>query len=291
MPLRITPLNHGLVNKGNTCHSNAILQAISVLPNFWQRLTAESSDPSPLITAILSTIVNLRSSRTHVDPSLFLNSLQTVIRNAGAANFEINAQQDAADVLRYILNEVAPSAITASESLLGRCLTIRTCSGCLSFQSTEDNFFMMAIPMSTSIQNSVNTILSSTTVDGNTCCLDSEMVSEQRFSHCGQYLILHLSRFASIDGVPIKDTRRVDACADKLVVSVAVDDEVFLPCHYKLLSVINHSGTLNRGHYTAYVREPSGCWWFCNDKAVIPASVQNLSNSDSYLFFYGRVAN
>ena len=149
----------------------------------------------------------------------------------------------------------------------------------------------MAIPMSTSIQNSVNTILSSTTVDGNTCCLDSEMVSEQRFSQCGQYLILHLSRFASIDGVPIKDTRRVDACADKLVVPVAVDDEVFLPCHYKLLSVINHSGTLNRGHYTAYVREPSGCWWFCNDKAVIPASVQNLSNSDLYLFFYGRVAN
>ena len=117
------------------------------------------------------------------------------------------------------------------------------------------------------------------------------MPSEQRYSQCGQYLILHLSRFASFDGVPTKDTRCIDACADKLIVPVVIDDEVSLAQHYRLLSIINHCGSLNRGHDTAYVKEPSGCWWFCNDRAGIPASVQNLNNSDSYLFFYERVVS
>ena len=239
----MVPPNHGLINKGNTCNSNAILQAISFLPNFWQRLTAESADPPPLIAALLNTVVNLRSSNAVIDPSLFLNRLQTTIRGAGVPDFVVNAQHDAADVLRYILNEVAPSAITASESLLSRFQTIRTCSGCLSFHTTEDNFSIVAVPISSSIQNSVNAILSSTTVDGNTCCVNSEMVTEQQFTQCGQYLILHLSRFITRDGAPIKDTRCVDACAENLVVPVAVDDDVSVPRQYRLLSIINRSGT------------------------------------------------
>ena len=84
----------------------------------------------------------------------------------------------------------------------------------------------------------------------------------------------------------ILSTRIVSSSVRNVVVPVAVDDEVSVPRQYRLLSTINNSGTLDRGHYTAYAREPSECWWFWNDKATIPASVQNVRNSNSYLFFY-----
>ena len=45
VPFRIIPLNHGLVNKGNACHSNGILQAISDLPNFGSALLLNLQTP------------------------------------------------------------------------------------------------------------------------------------------------------------------------------------------------------------------------------------------------------
>ena len=73
--LRLVPPNHGLINKGNTSHSIAILQAINVLPNFWQRLTAESADPPPLIAAFLLTPL---STSAHQMQLLILCSSGTV---------------------------------------------------------------------------------------------------------------------------------------------------------------------------------------------------------------------
>ena len=100
---------------------------------------------------------------------------------------------------------------------------------------------------------------------------------------------MHLSRFSNVAGRPVKDTSVVDACVDNLLVHVAVDEVVSSALQYRLLATVNHSGTLERGHYTAYVRDTvSNDWWFCNDKAVIRASVANLSNSNSTLFFFER---
>ena len=37
------------------------------------------------------------------------------------------------------------------------------------------------------------------------------------------------------------------------------------PKWYDLYAVINHSGSLSRGHYTATVRADDGRWFECND--------------------------
>ena len=36
---------------------------------------------------------------------------------------------------------------------------------------------------------------------------------------------------------------------------IAVDEVVSSACQYKLLATVNHSGTLERGNYTAHVRD------------------------------------
>jgi len=55
-----------------------------------------------------------------------------------------------------------------------------------------------------------------------------------------------------------------------------------------LVASINHSGSLENGHYTAYVDDnKSGSWLHCNDKFVVPCPKEELVNT-SYLLFYMR---
>ena len=104
--------------------------------------------------------MNLRASRAATDPSRFLECLQTTIRRVGDAEFLVNSQHDAADVLRYIFNEVACSAITAFEHVLGRFQTLCSCSSRNISNVVEDNFSILALPITDSIQHSLTSLLS-----------------------------------------------------------------------------------------------------------------------------------
>ena len=66
------PLPVGFVNKGNTCYPNPILQALSVLPSLWIRVSSESSSLSPLLKSITLKIKIKSRSNKPVDPSNFL---------------------------------------------------------------------------------------------------------------------------------------------------------------------------------------------------------------------------
>ncbi|XP_066995037.2 ubiquitin carboxyl-terminal hydrolase 22-like [Anabrus simplex] len=57
---------------------------------------------------------------------------------------------------------------------------------------------------------------------------------------------------------------------------------------YSLYAVINHMGTLNAGHYTAFIRQQHGKWYKCNDQLITKASLQEVLNSEGYLLFYHK---
>ena len=53
------------------------------------------------------------------------------------------------------------------------------------------------------------------------------------------------------------------------------------------LATINHSGSLTRGHYTAFIKIPnSKSWLHCNDAAVLRANENKVNNTSSYIYFY-----
>ena len=52
-----------------------------------------------------------------------------------------------------------------------------------------------------------------------------------------------------------------------LSVPITIEDEVSFINKYSLIATINHSGTLSRGHYWAYIKDLHlPCWYLCNDK-------------------------
>lgn len=57
---------------------------------------------------------------------------------------------------------------------------------------------------------------------------------------------------------------------------------------YCLFAVVNHSGTIETGHYTAYIRQHRDQWFKCDDHLITRASVQDVLDSEGYLLFYHK---
>ena len=94
-----------LVNKGNTCYANAILQCLNAFSKFSHVLSSISNGNNKLSNALLKIFYKLRTSKTFVDPSAFLKSLSDVVIKSGNTHFEISSQQDAPEILLHLLGE------------------------------------------------------------------------------------------------------------------------------------------------------------------------------------------
>uniref|UniRef100_A0A3B5LBS1 Ubiquitin specific peptidase 16 n=1 Tax=Xiphophorus couchianus TaxID=32473 RepID=A0A3B5LBS1_9TELE len=79
---------------------------------------------------------------------------------------------------------------------------------------------------------------------------------------------------------------------------------------YSLYGVVEHSGTMRSGHYTAYVKArpdslksssngkqglntnidlPRGSWFHISDTSVQPVSESKVQSCQAYLLFYERI--
>ena len=59
---------------------------------------------------------------------------------------------------------------------------------------------------------------------------------------------------------------------------------------YALYGMVVHSGTLDHGHYVAYIRDgkySDKSKWFCaNDSRVSSVSIETVLNNQAYILFY-----
>lgn len=59
--------------------------------------------------------------------------------------------------------------------------------------------------------------------------------------------------------------------------------EPFWPLRYSLFAVINHVGTIEAGHYTAYIRQHRDHWFKCDDHLITKAEIRDVLQSEGYL--------
>ncbi len=57
---------------------------------------------------------------------------------------------------------------------------------------------------------------------------------------------------------------------------------------YELYGAVQHSGSLNGGHYVCYVMKSSGSWYYISDSYFNKVTASAALNSDAYLLFYRR---
>jgi ubiquitin carboxyl-terminal hydrolase 22/27/51 len=47
---------------------------------------------------------------------------------------------------------------------------------------------------------------------------------------------------------------------------------------------VNHSGTIETGHYTAFIRQHRDQWFKCDDHLIVRASVQEVLDSEGFVY-------
>ena len=283
----------GLINMGNTCYVNSILQALSSLPNFCTDLFARQDNVSTLAKSF-QRMLSLRERRSSpLDPSSFLKVLEQKISSIKAADFHINTQQDAAEMLEYLLPQLFGTSSNTEDTLDITFKTCYSCSNCHQGPEREERLQILQIPVSGSIEKSIQKLLESEILAEENprfcdlCTSWQPAIIDYSIVDCSRYLILHLKRFSVFEDNFCKDINKVVCVPDILSVPVKVGEDVCFHKKYTLVATINHSGTLDRGHYTSFVKSQfSAKWYHCNDKAVVEVDQRHLNNETSYILFY-----
>lgn len=100
-----------------------------------------------------------------------------------------------------------------------------------------------------------------------------------------QVLLIQLKRFESNH----QGSQKADLPVSfelELDVKPIVTDPGKRPLLYQLYGVICHVGSLDTGHYTCIMRNPSGCWFHFDDSVVTPIEPARVKQGSAYLLLY-----
>ena len=287
--------NCGLFNKGNTCYLNSALQCFSRMVLFWSNLSIIGNQISPFVTSFVRIMSMLGTCKSAMDPSVFLRQCQSVIVKAGVPNFDLHQQQDVAEIIGYILDELFVQCAQSQRMISVSFRNSITCNSCYQSSSNEDVSSILRIPVANSIQAALDNILKCEELNGedsyfcNVCNSFQPAALEHEVVSCGLYLIVQIKRFLNLDGSTTKDTKSID-CSPVISLPVVDPTDIRLLRQFKLIAVINHSGNLSSGHYTADISSnDSSTWWICNDAAVIESSTPPSRNRSCYICFYQAI--
>ena len=142
----------GFINKGNTCYANSILQILSVIPTLWNTL-------SPMSRAISLNITIKKNSSKPVDPSNFLWALKRKLSNLRGVLFDFNTQQDVAEILQVVLDELKGVSLAASQLISNTQKITVSCNTCFCFFESEQNLDILTLPVPADIQASISQFL------------------------------------------------------------------------------------------------------------------------------------
>ena len=232
----------------------------------------------------------LRSSKNPVDSSHFIRYFQKVVIDSGKLDFNVFQQQDAAEALTCILEELSTIGPSARSMIEVYFRVTITCQKCNHDNLKEDSTKILQIPVEANLQSSLNKFLAPEVLSGenayfcNFCQSYEAAFVSYNLSTVGNFLILQTKRFSQNGSGFVKHLQKI-ACNEYLTVPVVSENNTIKK--FKLLGTINHSGSLDRGHYTAFIRKANdNSWLHCNDAAVLSAKEENLDNNSSYIYFY-----
>ena len=111
-------------------------------------------------------------------------------------------------------------------------------------------------------------------------------------------LTLHLKRFEWYEGGYAHKIQAHVVFGEQLNLAAVLrspdseegSEQLRAGCCYRLMGIVEHKGSMDGGHYVAYVRNGEGSWYYVSDESVSRCGWEQVAKADAFLLFYARVA-
>ena len=168
------------------------------------------------------------------DPSNFLWALTCKISESRHAHFNFNSQQDAPEVLQFVIDEVKGTSVAAGD-LISNTIRINVlCSQYFCFSAKEEKLNILIFVLSPNINSSFSKVLKPEILESHNkwFCPSCNCLTEstRKTSIISSGLVIQLSQFFTSHSMEIKDQQVFNCSPDlDLKVSITVEDEVSPP--------------------------------------------------------------
>ncbi|KAK1395874.1 Ubiquitin carboxyl-terminal hydrolase [Heracleum sosnowskyi] len=303
----------GLMNLGNTCFLNSVLQCLTYtepLAAYLQSGKHQSSCRTAGFCALCAIQKHVSSARQSTGrilaPKEIVSNLRCISRN-----FRNSRQEDAHEYMVNLLESMhkccLPSGVPSeSQSAYDKSSVHKIFGGrlrsqvkCMQCCYTSDKFdpfldLSLEIVKADSLQKALTHFTAKEFLDGGErhyhCqqCKQKVKALKQLTIHKAPYVLtIHLKRFSShLAG------QKIDK---RIIFETTLDLKPFVtdPCDgdtkYTLYGVLVHAGwSTHSGHYYCFVRTSSGMWYSLDDNRVIQVSEKVVLGQKAYMLFYYR---
>ncbi len=263
----------GLMNLGDTCYMNAVIQCLANTPKI-----SHCEHDTSLVEAWCELEFSLKHKDDPVDPT------ELKIEIDKTEKFEGSGAQDALGFLVNLLDELP----CESQVFRGTAISTLICGTCLKTNDTTNPFTTLNLPIVgaengivdlTTLYNKYSDIEEKITYRCDHCCKETDHLKKVGIIDPPKHLIISLKRFTP-------SLRKVNTSVEFPLYGFTLLDHYDNP--YKLYAVIEHSGSYSGGHYVATIwNKKDKVWRIYNDSMFsdIILSVSKLSK-DCYILFY-----
>ena len=274
----------GLINKGNTCYLNSIIQMFYMIPLFAKEIKQTTSSSSSTTSTLLHSLKRLfiamdthNNALKRVSPEDFIHSLEQQSNKSMRLPHDI---QEFFMIMGDILNkETSTTTTTNIYALLfeGKLSTSITCKH-VPYSSTKEESFndiQLVVKDCKSINDSFDNFTSNEELHGNNQYQTDiygkqDAIKRTVFAYLPKVLLIQLKRFEynvehnQMDKVYSSFTFEQQLNMLKYIDSSLYKGNTIYTCR----GVIVHSGSSENGHYYTFIKDKNEEWFKFNDSIV-----------------------